>query len=108
MIPVDVVLLARVGQNAIRRRPSLESPDNGERFCEKDRIVVCDRVLYGVVVNFFETLRQVKLVAVLMSRGIEPASFIDSDGVDHERIPLPFRDRMSKKLGTVIAKVFGM
>ena len=61
---------------------------------KKHRVVVSKCVLDVIVVNLFEPLREMQLVAVLVTRSIEPAPFIDSDCIDDERVSFPLGRRI--------------
>jgi len=101
MLDILIILFARVRHDPIRVLPARKRTGNGPRLCEEYRVVVCDRVLQMVVVQFLDAFNQVQLPAVLVAHRIEPAPLIDPDRIDDERVRFPMANGMTHKFGII-------
>src|SRR6185369_15237709 len=89
---VLVIFLARVSHDAIARLAARERTCERPWFGEEDRVVVSDGVFQMCVIDFLNALDEMKLCAVLVAGRIEPASFVDADRINHQRIAFPMTD----------------
>ena len=58
-------------------------------------------------VGALERLHQVQLVAVWVALRVEPREAVEPDGVDDQRVAIPFRDRLTEPRRVRILGVLG-
>ena len=78
-------------------------PGLGEEYWIFERHGVVDVIRRG----FLKSFSQMQFAAMLVPRGIQPRSFIDSNRVNDEFVAFPVADRMTHPFG-VIRNVVGM
>jgi hypothetical protein len=76
-------------------------PQAGQSTVHENGIVVGNGPLDVVRVDLFQAFNEVQLVAVFMAGGVQPTAFIDSDGIDNERVAFPVTDGMSHKFRVI-------
>ena len=101
MFDVLIIFLARIRHDPVRSLSACERPGYRPRLRKKHRVVVGDRVLQLVIIQFLDAFDQVQPAAVLVACSIEPAALVDPNGIDDQRVAFPMADGMSHKLGVI-------
>src|SRR6516162_4641780 len=89
---VLVIFFARIRHDAIRRLAARERAGDRPWFSEEHGIIVSDGVFQVCLIHFLEALYEMKLGAVLVAGGVEPASFVNADRINHQRVAFPMSD----------------
>src|SRR5689334_2298510 len=83
---VLVIFLARISHDPVGLFAPGECSRDGPWLRKENGIVVGDRPLDVIVVDFLHPLRQMQYLAVFVSCRVEPAPFVDSHCIDHKRV----------------------
>src|SRR2546425_2658798 len=91
---VPVILLANVFFYFGARNPT-DVPTYGERLRVRTRIIDRGFVVHMVVIGTREALDHVHFRSMHIAAAIKPVSFVETDRIDDQRIPLPAANRVT-------------